>query len=480
LRELAHRHLTASPNTTVLLWLNANEAEGQINTDDILVPEAARQALAQEVGELMRTLFDGAGFDLPKDRIGLFFDIEPVWAQPPTCDDPAKTRILEYADLLVKTRTALNYRTYGSSKLAVYPMKLGHGGEWFWSRSDFLSIAASADLFLYGAYDYHDSVADVREYRARVMADVTILGSLGLAPKTIVLASTQHPDPTKAHHDSERFVEGIAGARYSPFAPLLKGIGVFQLWGEDTEGRDPHDAEWCALNAALPLQAPLTYDDCAAVEPEVPAGMAHWWPFDGNADDIAGLRDGWNYGATAARGHTGATSSALHFDGGDYIDMHGVFPPVTGFSVSFWMKPAVHRTTSGYMRENQLMGNAGGNRGFRFHQQDDRFVFQCQGRSGNGSGGTVLLTPSDVDQWTHIVGVYTGRQAYLYRDGLLKEVGLDRATMDQAILAFEVGRDPNLQTSYWRGDLDEIRIYPRALTALEVRQLTHARSACQE
>jgi uncharacterized repeat protein (TIGR01451 family) len=203
----------------------------------------------------------------------------------------------------------------------------------------------------------------------------------------------------------------------------------------------------------------------AAVEPSA------YWRFDGDARDVSG--NGWHgvlSGPQPIANCLGVVGNALAFDGtNDHISFGQLHPAAAGFSVSFWMKPGTALTTTGYLGENEIIGDAGGNRGFRVFQQSNLLIFQTQGLSGNGSSASTTLTAADTTRWSHVTVVYRNRRAELWRDGQLVSEGADSGRlMDAGVRDLQIGRDVNLGSSYWRGALDEVRVHNRALDASEI------------
>lgn len=201
-----------------------------------------------------------------------------------------------------------------------------------------------------------------------------------------------------------------------------------------------------------------------------PSDVLAYWPLNGNALDSASRWSGTIFGGvTPGSDRHGTVGGALTFDGNSgYIDAGQLHPPVNAFTVTFWMRPAVAVTTTGFNRENEIIGDAGNNRGFRLMQQDAALVFQAQGGGGSVSFG---VTATDVNRWTHIAAVYDGRQVALYRDGRVAATQTS-GVMTTGFQPLQIGRDPNVATSYWRGSLDEVRLYGRALSAAEIESLS--------
>ena len=155
--------------------------------------------------------------------------------------------------------------------------------------------------------------------------------------------------------------------------------------------------------------------------------------------------------------------------------------PQDAFSVSVWVLDAdpqsmqtqfiVGKVLSGIYDTFQLstsigpMGNA-----------DDELVWRITDAAAIGSNHELYVpNPLDPDVWHHLVGVWSGATATLYLDGAaIGEVDAPAAAYDAG--AFVVGADDNDGYLYfWRGAIDEVRFYDRALSEAEIVQLAAER-----
>jgi hypothetical protein len=73
-----------------------------------------------------------------------------------------------------------------------------------------------------------------------------------------------------------------------------------------------------------------------------------------------------------------------------------------------------------------------------------------------------------LNQWNHLAVVFNGSQVQYYLNGApITTVSLP-ATITARGNPFQLGADNNTQ-QFFKGSLDEVRIYNRALTALEIQ-----------
>jgi len=242
-----------------------------------------------------------------------------------------------------------------------------------------------------------------------------------------------------------------------------------------------------AVGAVTSAMATLTVSDAAGCV-LAPADLVGWWPGDGNANDIIGSNDGILEGnATAST--IGLNDRCFSFDGtNDFVRIPDspVFH-LANLTVECWVRLAAYDTP--------------GNTPFP-HQQ--YVIFKQNSRSGDFEG--FLLTKDEglgghyffwevtsaagelvainsvtrvfLGVWYHVAAVRGPDYIQLYQDGQLEA---------QASVSFpqDYGNNPlyfgtSGQSYYDRklhGDLDEVSLYDRALSAEEIAALYLAGAA---
>ncbi len=161
-------------------------------------------------------------------------------------------------------------------------------------------------------------------------------------------------------------------------------------------------------------------------------------------------------------------SQALSFDGGDFVQVASS-PSLnlrTNLTLEAWVfadgPPANQQGIMGTWDDN-----SGGFRTFLFWVQGGRMEF--------------LLAPSfarprdtvafPVDRWVHVAATYDGSTARLYRDGTnVSSVPVTGLVATNA-RPFLIGRTEGGSNGpdFWRGRMDEVRVWSRALTEEEIR-----------
>ena len=222
------------------------------------------------------------------------------------------------------------------------------------------------------------------------------------------------------------------------------------------------------------LGAPLAFAQTCTPPP---AGLVGWWSGDGHYFDLVGTNHGApSSGASFAAGKVGPSFS-LNSDGAAVTIAHNPMldVPLTGFTAGFWMQGVKNQPQSIYLVVDKSHG-WGDSTGWLFQGYSDsgRIFF------GIGAGGPDInnfpLATSTTDvldgQWHHVAGTWDGAALLIFVDG---------AQQAQAALTipFNNTRPVNLGYSwgggapnrFFRGNVDELGIYNRALTPGETNKL---------
>ena len=309
--------------------------------------------------------------------------------------------------------------------------------------------------------------------------------------RTALTASTQACDTTQP---TVSLTAPAAGAQISNTATVsanasdndaVAGV-TFLVDGQaigDEDASAPYTIQWnsrAVANGAHTLTArardrsgnertsagvPVTVQN-AFVPP--PPGMVAGYGFDEGA--------GSTVADNSANGHTGAingaawTSSgrfggALTFDGiddlvsipdSDQLDL------TTGMTLEAWVRPTA---TGGY--RSVLMKEAGTALDYAIYSDTSaarpRYEVQISGQLRGPSGPAQL----PAGEWTHLAATYDGTVMRLYQNGV--QVGSETRTGTRSVSSGPLRIGGTLiYPEYFKGDIDEVRVYNRALTAGEV------------
>ncbi len=204
-------------------------------------------------------------------------------------------------------------------------------------------------------------------------------------------------------------------------------------------------------------------------------GLIAYFPFNGDARDVVGNNHGKIHGAQISDERCG--DQAYYFNGeSDYIDcgndkvLNGNY---SGLTISAWIKPK-------FMRKNEF-GTIVGKWGFdpvKDHfglwlNENYKVVMAVGDFSKMEEGlfsGSMLMP----ETWFHVVGTWKkNREMEIYIDGRIDNRGTQTGNginLNSA-MTLKIGRQVERKNRPFRGHIDEVRIYNRALTAAEVKQL---------
>ena len=221
-----------------------------------------------------------------------------------------------------------------------------------------------------------------------------------------------------------------------------------------------------------------------AATPEAEAGSglmgAAWWKM--NEASGAALVDSAGGSSSVVNGCTwadGKYGHALHFNGSsDSVSLNAASLAAveSNFTLSFWADaeatrastPEANEGVSGTSKQRYALaptqysaasGSAGagvsvGTNGVSVFELADNYL------------PSPLVADRPLSGWNHIVVAYRDNQPSLYVNGELVKTGLKSTKTVHP--AFSLGGTPY---GWYQGKLDDVRVFPRALTAAEIGQL---------
>lgn len=198
-------------------------------------------------------------------------------------------------------------------------------------------------------------------------------------------------------------------------------------------------------------------------------GLVGWWPFNGNADDVSGNGNhGSVNGATLTKDRFGNSGKSYEFSGDDQILIEP-WNQITGkkpFSLNFWVLPS-----DNYKGWIISFGNSKNGEGF-----------ECG--NWNWGGGNVFgaqiwsfnffpnyFTTLKPLEWSNITIIYDGSNLICYKNGLyVSQHVVNYTNVNLVSGQFSIGKQINYE-EYFKGQLDDIGIWNRALTQQEITNL---------
>lgn len=222
-----------------------------------------------------------------------------------------------------------------------------------------------------------------------------------------------------------------------------------------------------------PLGTPINWSHHLA------KGLVGFWAFqEGGGDLVNDLSGNANHGTlknmafppTATSGwNAGRKGVGLKFDGtDDYVDCgNDASLNITGnITVEAWFKTngtqaiwktIVSKITWGSPRTGWALMFFGADR-IGFYQD-----------SSSDDGPTYDM-PALYNTWVHAVGVYDGSYLRIYVNGDEKDTTAHNTGLGVATNSLQIGK-LSYSANYFNGQIDQVRIYNRALSAEEIKQL---------
>jgi hypothetical protein len=212
-------------------------------------------------------------------------------------------------------------------------------------------------------------------------------------------------------------------------------------------------------------------------EPEfLKKGLVAYYPFNGNAKDESGNgNDGEVNGATLTTDRHGKVERAYDFDGKDdliRIPSSQSINAIESFGITFWVKakkaqnPDSHGYVSLLTRWDQTNAN-------------DWFGIWLVGFSSVSTATwpnrqVTQSAPLQKEVWQHVVYTHDASGGSIYIDGELKSQRKLSIRLRETSIPIIIGAD-NFRSKrmfrFFTGQLDDIRIYNRALSEAEVKAL---------
>jgi hypothetical protein len=190
------------------------------------------------------------------------------------------------------------------------------------------------------------------------------------------------------------------------------------------------------------------------------AGMVSWWHADGDFDDAVGSNDGSSAAVTFAAGEdnqsfslSGASNAFVEVPADPSLMMSGAI------TIDAW----INQTSLGGRIVDKASAN--GSDGYLLDVIGDKL------RMYIATDAIVSQNPIPAGMWVHVAGVFDGNGLGVYINGALdsNSVTNGHALIPNA-LSLRMGADSGGGSNFV-GNIDEPRVWNRALTADEIAQL---------
>ena len=202
-------------------------------------------------------------------------------------------------------------------------------------------------------------------------------------------------------------------------------------------------------------------------------GLVAHWKFDdgaGNtATDSVGNAHPGTIGGTA-NWVAGQVGGALDFDGStNYVDIGGVQPVISGtFSLAMWIYARDIPTAAGDLRM-PLSNDTWADRAIHVHIWPETAVFRIDTKNGTDISSNTAL---QADQWYHVAGTLDAAgESKIYINGVLDNSATGNGR-EYIIGPANIGAYQE-SSRFFNGMIDDIRIYNRILSDVEIQEIVN-------
>ena len=310
------------------------------------------------------------------------------------------------------------------------------------------SIALSASVTANG-----QTVTSVDFYRSG-----TLIGSSATAPYSIIYSNA-------ANNLTEVLT---AHVNFGTTFVTSPGVPV-RVWSNDPAIDTDADGFTTGLELSLGTDP---YNAASAPSPLF-SGLRAWWKLDDGSGTVAADATGLGQNGTvsgAVSWTTGQVGGALNFDGSTTGILMGTAPALIGttdFTLGAWIKVPVGTAApgmiiqqsdpTGFEGEYMFSMNSDGTLNFSIYNFGYQFNFNTSTTVNDG-------------QWHYVAAVRSDTNGFIYIDGV--QAGTATGTVKAlASLGVAVGYDYRGNSKRFKGTLDEVRIYARALSSIEINTI---------
>ena len=201
-------------------------------------------------------------------------------------------------------------------------------------------------------------------------------------------------------------------------------------------------------------------------------GLVGYWPFDGNANDATKNRNnGILHNMTQAEDRFGNANKAYRFGGSSYIEVaHSDTLNMTrAITMTAWIKP--QRWWGPWIVIMQKGNRWNCNYHFEINMRDNK-VFFCYPAIVLSVDAQIGL---ELNKWQHVALTYeSGKRSCFYCNGVQIgnwQISKDLPPNNSSLV---IGYDPMGGDEYFVGDMDDVRLFNRALSEKEIQELYKA------
>lgn len=195
-------------------------------------------------------------------------------------------------------------------------------------------------------------------------------------------------------------------------------------------------------------------------------GMVGYWPFDGDAKDASGSRNnGTATNVEPTEDRYGNAAGAYRFSGTGYVEVpHSLtLNLVPAYTVTAWIKP--QRWYSNCMSIVQKGDQKRVHYQFQF---GNGYIYCC----GSDIKPECRQHRIELDKWQQVALTYeSGKYLRYYHNGELVGQWSFKKRLPTNNGSLFIGKDPWGSLEYFIGDMDDVRLFNRALPEKEIQEL---------
>jgi hypothetical protein len=214
-------------------------------------------------------------------------------------------------------------------------------------------------------------------------------------------------------------------------------------------------------------------------------GLVAWYPFNGNANDESGNgNDGTlnGVGIIPYEDRFGLLNSSYNFDGSNssiIVSPSNSLNFTQNITISSWIFITGNSSVSCCASDILSRNRDTNSQSFflRLGLGDNKLSFGLNGIGGNEENRLSVSSELVLEKniWYHIVGTYDGEVIKLYIDGTLENTNEGKidfiSEIDNILIGKQKGDGNPLHHYLWKGQIDDIAIWNRALTEEEANRL---------
>jgi hypothetical protein len=215
--------------------------------------------------------------------------------------------------------------------------------------------------------------------------------------------------------------------------------------------------------------------------------MVHY-KLDGNGTDASGNdQNATSFNTSGATDRFGKVGGATYFNGVDgymLVPASSSVQPTDSISICVWINQEL-KSNIGWStiidKRYAYLSDPWSSYGMGTHPDyGNKWMFSVSSGT-TGSGRTAAAKASNpYNTWTFIVGTYNRNQVKLYINGVLDSAISKTGPLGYSSLGMYLGYSGTGPNEYYKGRMDDLRVYSRVLSATEIQALYSAPNAVSE